>query len=258
MHDFWKEISNHAFSDDQGIQTYQTNFQAAKLKALSENFPLTKMLIGDSFFKAIIKHFIQNIASTNDSLNLYGKEFPDFVKAIIPYNSSLIGKDYLVDCACLDWAVMQSYFAEDDDPSINWSLRSEQSAYLEIAKHVEHIRFERFIETNLHSANAKQKTQFTSLEFNAYIIDLIEDLTKKNIQFDVAQKLLVYRVEFEVNVMLLSDIEDRLFLLLRERTPLFLLEEKLSHIASPELINQMIIKFKDAGILIGISEPYND
>jgi hypothetical protein len=58
--------------------------------------------------------------------------------------------------------------------------------------------------------------------------------------------------------MLLSSSENALFLLLRKRTPLFLLEEKLAHHTSAEVISSVITKFKEAGILIGVSEPNND
>lgn len=255
MDHFWQEISDNTYSDNARIQVYQTNFQATKLKALDENFALTKSIMGDATFTAISKHFIHNIASVNDSLNLYGKEFPDFLNEIIPYNPGLLEKAYLVDTAHFDWAVMQSYFAMNDEPSISWSLTSSgEHAYLHIARHVEYVCFEHFFGAQFYSANQTEQTLFTSQEFSLRFTELISTeavLTQR-------QPLLIYRKEFEVHVMTLSPAEDAFFLLLRERTPLFFLEEQLAHIASPDMINNMMVKFKNAGILIGITESDHD
>lgn len=255
MEKFWSEISSDTYSDNARIQVYQTNFQATKLNALSENFPLTKLVMGESLFTAISKHFIQHIGSINDSLNVYGIEFPDFLKEIIPYNPCLKNKRYLVGTALFDWAVMQSYFAMNDDPLSNWSLNTfGERAYLRLAEHVNYVCLDNFIDTPFNSVNHAKQEIFTSQEFCKQFIEL----TSTGAQLNQQQVLLVYREEFDVNVMTLSAAEDEFFLLLRERTPFFLLEEQLAHIASPEMISLMITKFKQAGILIGISEPNHD
>lgn len=255
MDKFWLEISSHTFSDNARIQVYQTNFQATKLKALSENFPLTKLVMGDALFAAVSKQFIHHIGSTNDSLNVYGLEFPDFLKEIIPYNPSLEDKNYLVDTALFDWAVIQSYFAINDDPLINWSLNAlSEKAYLRLARHVEYVYLENFLGTPFNSVDNTKPVLFTSQEFGQHFIEQISSSTRLN----QPQTMLVYREQFEVHVMILSAAEDQFFLLLRERTPFFLLEEQLAHIASPEMISLMMAKFKKAGILIGISEADHD
>lgn len=250
---FWQEISDSAFSKHLNMQVYQTNFQGAKLKALDDNFPLTKKLLGEAFFKAISKHFISHVHSVNDSLNFYGKEFPDFLKEIIPYNPKLINKDYLIDAAQLDWAVMQSYFAIDDEPKINWQMRHQHDkAYLVLASHVHLVMFQHIDLSKL------KNISFDDLAAGVSSHDVIKDLGATLSQAKTVSTLVVYRFDFEVRIMQLNKIEHELFLLLKARTPLFKLEESLLTLGTPEQISSVISKFKTAGILIGIREPENE
>jgi hypothetical protein len=250
---FWQEISDASLSEHLNIQVYQTNFQGAKLKALDGNFPLTKKLLGEAFFKAISKHFINNVNSVNDSLNFYGEEFPDFLKEIIPYNPNLINRGYLIDAAKLDWAVVQCYFAIDDDLNINWQMRHQnENAYLVLGSHVHLVMFQHIDLTKLKSIS------FEDLDTGISGNDLIKDLDAKLSQTKTISYLVVYRVDFEVHVMQLNKSEHELFLLLQAKKPIFKVEEFLLTLYTPEQISTLISKFKTAGILIGIREPENE
>tara|TARA_R110001592_G_scaffold130225_4_gene343367 strand:+ start:6611 stop:7378 length:768 start_codon:yes stop_codon:yes gene_type:complete len=253
MEQFWQDISNNSFSEDPSIQVYQTNIQGSKLKALNANFPLTKKFLGEPLFKAISKHFINHINSVNDSLNVYGKEFPEFLKEIIPHNAKLKGKDYLIDLAKLDWAMIQSYFALDDDSSINWQMSPQNdTAYLTLASHVKFVSFQHIDLTK------PSNTLFAGLSSGMLTNALIENLAEQLSQKETTTYLLIYRIDFDVHVMQLTTVEHELFLLLQARTPLFKLEESLLKLCSPAQISSLISKFKTAGILIGINESDND
>jgi hypothetical protein len=250
---FWQEISDASLSEHLNIQVYQTNFQGAKLKALDGNFSLTKKLLGEPFFIAISKHFISHVNSVNDSLNIYGKEFPDFLKAIIPHNPNLLGKDFIIDAAQLDWEVMQSYFAIDDDPNINWQITNQsENTYLVLASHVHFVNFQYIDLSKL------KNISFDDLAAGISSHNLMKDLEEKLSQTTTISYLVVYRVDFEVHVMQLNKSEHELFLLLQARKSIFKVEEFLLTLYTPEQISTLISKFKTAGILIGIREPENE
>ena len=79
------------------------------LQALRLTFPAVQRLVGEDFFAAAARAFIDRELPTSAYLNDFGASFPRFIGGYAP--SATLG--YLADVAELEWAVNRALYAEE-------------------------------------------------------------------------------------------------------------------------------------------------
>ena len=91
---------------------YRNNVYASLIDVLAGRFPVVARLVGEEFFRAMARIYIEREPPRSAVLIRYGASFPNFV-ASFPPAASL---PYLADMARLEWGWHAAYHAEDAAP----------------------------------------------------------------------------------------------------------------------------------------------
>lgn len=91
---------------------YRNNVYAGLIDALAKRFPATAKLVGDAFFRAMAREFVETSPPRSAVLLRYGGDFPDFIGAFPP----AAAVPYLADVARLEWVWHEAYHAADAEP----------------------------------------------------------------------------------------------------------------------------------------------
>ncbi len=94
------------------FSVYRNNVASSLTRALEAAFPTIRKLVGDEFFAAMARVFLQVHPPRSRILMLYGAEMPGFLERFPP--AAHLG--YLPDVARLDQAMRESYHAADSSP----------------------------------------------------------------------------------------------------------------------------------------------
>jgi len=94
------------------LGVYHTNTIVSLTDVLKAAFPVVARIVGDRFFLAMAKVFIEAHPPTQPTLFRYGHDLPTFLGAFPPAESM----PYLAGVARLEWARIEAYFAEDCVP----------------------------------------------------------------------------------------------------------------------------------------------
>jgi hypothetical protein len=91
---------------------YRNNVYASLIDVLAGRFPVVARLVGDEFFRAMARAYIEREPPRSAVLIRYGVSFPDFIADFAPAASV----PYLADMASLEWAWHAAYHAPDAVP----------------------------------------------------------------------------------------------------------------------------------------------
>jgi hypothetical protein len=91
---------------------YRNNVASSLVDSLADTFPVLQALVGEEFFRAMARVFIQTAPPGSPILAHYGAGFADFVAGFEPAQSL----PYLADMARLEYARVQAYHAGDAEP----------------------------------------------------------------------------------------------------------------------------------------------
>lgn len=94
------------------FNVYRNNVVASLIEALRTSFPVAERLVGEEFFKATARAYIDHEPPRSPLLFLYGESFGDFLDNFPPAASV----PYLGDIARLEFARLDAYHAEDKAP----------------------------------------------------------------------------------------------------------------------------------------------
>ena len=94
------------------LNIYRNTFLATLTTALRLSYPAVQNLVGEAFFEASARHFIDALPPKSAYLNKYGEAFADFLAQFPP--AQLL--PYLPDVARLEWAVNSALHAPDAEP----------------------------------------------------------------------------------------------------------------------------------------------
>jgi hypothetical protein len=94
------------------LDIYRNTFVHALTKTLRLCFPVIQRLVGEEFFEGAVQIFIEERPPRMAWLDLYGGEFPEFLRSFPPATSIA----YLADVAELEWAVNSALHAADALP----------------------------------------------------------------------------------------------------------------------------------------------
>jgi hypothetical protein len=88
---------------------HRNNVHLSLVEALADNFPVTQALVGDEFFHAMARLYVQVHKPAHAQLHAYGRNLPQFIDAFGPAR----GLRYLADVARLEVAWGESWAAAD-------------------------------------------------------------------------------------------------------------------------------------------------
>jgi len=91
---------------------YRNNVTVSLIDALADTYPVVQALVGEAFFRAMAKVFVQAQPPRSRLMAYYGEQFADFVSSFPPARSV----PYLADVARLEMARVQAYHAADSLP----------------------------------------------------------------------------------------------------------------------------------------------
>lgn len=94
------------------FDVYRNNMAASLIEALRASFPIVERLVGEEFFKATARAYIDHEPPRSPLLFLYGQTLGDFLEGFPPAESV----PYLSDIARLEWSRLTAYHAADQAP----------------------------------------------------------------------------------------------------------------------------------------------
>lgn len=94
------------------LDIYRNNVFSNYRKALQDTYPTIGRLVGDEFFNAAARVYIQRTEARSGDLNDYGEDFAEFLQGFAPARDLA----YLPDMARLEWHMHRVFHAADPDP----------------------------------------------------------------------------------------------------------------------------------------------
>jgi Putative DNA-binding domain len=116
---------------DRRFGVYRNNVYASLIDVLAGRFPVVERLVGDEFFRAMARAYVEREPPRSAVLIHYGAGFAGFVASFPPAASV----PYLGDVASLEWAWHQAYHAAD-------AAALPVAAFTNAAEHAEKAVFE--------------------------------------------------------------------------------------------------------------------
>ena len=105
---------------------YRNNVVKSLVDALDEGYPVTRSIVGETFFRAMAGAFVRVHPPRSPCIIFYGDAFPAFIDRFEPASRL----PYLGDVARLEHARRMSYFAADDRSADPLALRDFDAAVL--------------------------------------------------------------------------------------------------------------------------------
>ncbi|HTT04417.1 MAG TPA: DNA-binding domain-containing protein, partial [Steroidobacteraceae bacterium] len=105
--------------DAKRFGVYRNNVASSLIEALREGYPAVHRLVGDEYFSAVARVFIQAYPPESPVMLEYGAAFPPFLQAFEP----LASLPYLADVARIERAWHEAYHSPDGAPSSPEVLR---------------------------------------------------------------------------------------------------------------------------------------
>jgi hypothetical protein len=93
-----------------GFAVYRNNSVVSLLDALHDRFPVTCLLVGEEFFRAMARSYADDHRPASPLLMHYGDDFPAFIGGFAP----AADVPYLSDVTRLELAWSEAYHAPDD------------------------------------------------------------------------------------------------------------------------------------------------
>jgi hypothetical protein len=94
------------------FNVYRNNVYSSLIDVMQARFPVASLLVGEEFFRAMARIYVEQEPPRSAVLLRYGKSFPSFVAGFEPARSV----PYLADMTALEWAWHAAYHAADAAP----------------------------------------------------------------------------------------------------------------------------------------------
>lgn len=94
------------------FRVYRNNVYSGLIDVLAGRFPVVARLVGEEFFRAMARLYVEREPPASAVLIRYGASFPNFITDFPPAASV----PYLADMAALEWAWHSAYHAADSVP----------------------------------------------------------------------------------------------------------------------------------------------
>lgn len=106
--------SNSSIARQLAVDIYRNNSIGTRIRALESIYPVVEKILGERCFNGLAHDFVTASPSNDPDLNVYGEEFPDFLRTIVRQQDAFNGFPYLPDLAYIEWIVHATYYAVDD------------------------------------------------------------------------------------------------------------------------------------------------
>jgi hypothetical protein len=169
---------------------YRNNVMVSLLNALADTFPVTQALVGEEFFRAMARVFIQTNPIKTRVLTWLGSNFADFIEAFPPASSLT----YLPDVARLEMHRLRAYHAADAEPVTQQMLGQALADPDALAG----------LKIRLHPAVHLLQSEHAVWSLWAAHQDI---LTMESVDPRQAQTVLIYRQELQVELQHLSQAD---------------------------------------------------
>lgn len=229
------DAENGAFRDmckqDHGIclenrmKVYRNNVIRSLTEALMSALPMTKKLVGEEFLGQAARAFVLQNLPREGNLNLYGMNFPDFIKTYEPAQNL----PYLHDFTRLECLWESAYYAKDDlplDPATLIDLSEDD---------LPHLRFD-------------FRDSFLLME-SEHPLDQIVDFCRFEDQEDMQKlekrgcKLIIYRPDVKVELRRVDEIEYAFLKSLQNKHTIHEVASDLSEIYPDADLTQLLQKY---------------
>jgi hypothetical protein len=170
---------------------YRNNRAGSLIEALQSTYPVLHKLLGDTFFRAAARQFIDKSPPTSPILNEYGEAFGQFVQKL----PGTADYPYLEDVATLEWRRLRAYHALDQRVLTMDCLRSKSTPLLIASK------------LHRHSATWLVNSNWPV----GSLWDSISTESKARVKLTQNESVLITRPELDVQMQLL-DTGSALFL----------------------------------------------
>lgn len=180
---------DHGICLENRMKVYRNNIIRSLTDAVMAALPMTEKLVGREFLEQAMRAFVVANLPGQGNLNLYGMEFPNFIRTYEP----AANLPYLQDFTKLEWLWETSYYAPDDlplDPAELINIPEEDMPNLQFSF----------------------RKSFALLQ-SEYPLDEIVDFCRAEDQDNLQQlsdrccKLMVYRPDLKVELRRLDDAE---------------------------------------------------
>jgi putative DNA-binding protein len=94
------------------FSVYRNNVYSSLIEVMQARFPVVARLVGEEFFRAMARVYVEQEPPRSAVLLRYGMSFPAFIEGFEPAASVV----YLADIAALEWAWHAAYHAADALP----------------------------------------------------------------------------------------------------------------------------------------------
>lgn len=94
------------------LSLYRGNVLAARQKALAAAYPVSAKIVGEEFFRALTRVYMQDHPSVSGDLNEFGAELAEFLR----HFAGVAELPYLPDVAQLEWQVHRAHYAAEHAP----------------------------------------------------------------------------------------------------------------------------------------------
>ncbi|TVZ38280.1 putative DNA-binding protein [Alteromonadaceae bacterium 2753L.S.0a.02] len=173
---------------EERLSIYRNNVYYGLIDALKETFTSVANMVGEDFFNAMTKVYIEQYPPKHTAMVLLGEEFPRFIASFEPVQKL----PYLSDLARLDWARHCAYHAAEATPlkPEAFALIADQHlarAHFSFHPSKQLLRSEFAIFSLWELAHAEQKNTTSKLEVNS------------------AESILVVRPDAKIETYRLSD-----------------------------------------------------
>jgi len=105
-------IARDGHAPSRRFAVYRNNVYKSLIDLLASRFPVSVRIVGEEFFRAMARLFVEESPPSSAVLLRYGGEFADFVARFPPASSV----PYLADVMRLEWAWHTAYHAPDAEP----------------------------------------------------------------------------------------------------------------------------------------------
>lgn len=117
IHDTHKPVPEDIARDNgmlpkKRFAVYRNNVYVSLIEALGRQFPVVKRLVGEEFFRALARTYVESNLPKSPLMFQYGDNFADFLEDF----DKVEDLPYLADVARIDYARTRSYHAADAAP----------------------------------------------------------------------------------------------------------------------------------------------
>ena len=96
-----------------GLKAHANTISHARLVALEQSFPLTRVEVGEVLFNALSREYVETAEAKACDLAHIGRHFAKFFSHSLPSSSEEGHNAAICDLAKIEWAWLESYHAAD-------------------------------------------------------------------------------------------------------------------------------------------------